>query len=197
MKAFPKTPPILETQRLKIRIIQEGDASQISKLANDYDVVKYLTSLPHPYTIDVALDWIETSQNGYKENKLISFGIIEKNENVLIGIVGLDANEKNNHGTLGYWLGQEYWSKGYAAEATRTVLQFGFETLEFHRICCGHFHKNPASGKVMQKIGMTYEGTRRQHIKKGDEYLDVVDYGILREDYHGILSATSSSPIKL
>ena len=84
---------------------------------------------------------------------------------------------------MGYWIGKPYWTKGYASESTRALLQYGFDTLGLNRIFAHHMTKNPQSGRVMQKIGMTYEGTLPQHIRKGDDFEDLTLYGITRNQY--------------
>jgi [ribosomal protein S5]-alanine N-acetyltransferase len=84
---------------------------------------------------------------------------------------------------LGYWIGKDFWNKGYGTEAACAVLKYGFKVMGLHRIHAHHFGSNPASGKIMQKLGMTYEGTKRQHIKKWDKFEDAVVYGILKNEF--------------
>ena len=79
-----------------------------------------------------------------------------------------------------------YWGLGYATEAAAVVVRFGFETLALNRIFAMHFSRNPASGRVLQKIGMRHEGTLRQHLKKWDEYVDLECYAILRNDFQSL-----------
>ena len=76
-----------------------------------------------------------------------------------------------------------YWNRGYATEAARAMLTFGFEVLELNRIFAEYYARNPASGRVMQKIGMTHEGMLRQHMFKDDRFEDSVVYGILRSEW--------------
>ena len=90
---------------------------------------------------------------------------------------------EHDHAELGYWIGVPYWGAGYATEGARAVMQFGFETLSLNRIFASHFSRNPASGRVLQKIGMRYEGTLRRHLKKWDEYIDLECYGVLRSEF--------------
>ncbi|NEP60397.1 MAG: GNAT family N-acetyltransferase, partial [Symploca sp. SIO2G7] len=90
---------------------------------------------------------------------------------------------ENANAELGYWIGVLYWSKGYCTEAAKAVVQYGFEVIGLHRIQAAHFPHNPASGRVMQKIGMSYEGYRRQHILKWGKFEDLELYGILKSDW--------------
>lgn len=183
MQNFPK----LQTQRLKLRELQKDDAKAIAQLANDKNVSRYLSSMPYPYTIEDAKEFMQSSKSDYTKGEKIDFKIIEKSSDKFIGMVGLDISVRHNHGTIGYWLGKEYWSNGYIPEAAATVLEFGFEVLKLHRISSHHLHPNPASGKVLQKIGLKYEGRRCEHFKKDEEYFDILDYGILRRDYQLII----------
>jgi RimJ/RimL family protein N-acetyltransferase len=80
-------------------------------------------------------------------------------------------------------MGVPFWNHGYCSEAARALVTYGFEQMGLHRIYAFHFARNPASGRVMQKAGMTCEGTLRQHVKKWERYEDLVAYGILRSEY--------------
>ena len=92
-------------------------------------------------------------------------------------------DKQNNSAELGYWIGKPYWNSGYATEASRAVLKYGFEVLGLNRIHASHFRRNPASGRIMEKIGMKYEGCLRQHFKKWGKFEDLETYGILRSEY--------------
>jgi RimJ/RimL family protein N-acetyltransferase len=91
---------------------------------------------------------------------------------------------------MGYWLGVPHWNQGYMTEAARRVIQFGFEQQDLHRMVACHFTINPASGRVMVKAGMTYEGILRQHVRKAEQFFDLACYGILRSEF----SASGSAP---
>ena len=83
---------------------------------------------------------------------------------------------------MGYWIGVPYWNKGYCSEAAKALIGYGFDELGLNRVFAEHMVRNPASGRVMEKAGMTYEGTLRQHVKKWDRYEDLKVYGILRTE---------------
>ena len=76
-----------------------------------------------------------------------------------------------------------YWGKGYATEAAREMLGYGFESLGLHRIFATCFPHNPASGRILKKIGMQYEGCQRQHLLKWGQFVDSELYGILRREW--------------
>ncbi len=94
---------------------------------------------------------------------------------------------------MGYWIGKPYWNKGFGSEAAKAMLKYGFEKLGLHRINAHHFKRNQASGRILQKIGMSYEGCLRHHIKKWDKYEDIECYGIIDEEYFKKKSSSNKS----
>lgn len=92
-------------------------------------------------------------------------------------------NEPHRKAEIGYWIGRPYWGQGYATESARAILAFAFNDLGLNKVFAKFFMSNPASGKVMQKIAMTHEGTLRQEVCKWGEFLDVGVYSILRSEY--------------
>lgn len=101
----------------------------------------------------------------------------------LIGAIGLQFHVQNRAAELGYWVAVPQWNKGYGTEAAKALVAYGFETLKLHRIFARHMTNNPASGRIMQKIGMTYEGTQRQAVRRFGHFVDLALYGILRDEY--------------
>jgi [ribosomal protein S5]-alanine N-acetyltransferase len=98
--------------------------------------------------------------------------------------------EKGNQAELGYWIGKPYWGHGYCTEAAQAVLRYAFSDLAPVRVHASHFTRNPASGRVMQKIGMRHEGCRRQHVKKWDKTEDLEVYGILKLEWETAANRT-------
>jgi RimJ/RimL family protein N-acetyltransferase len=97
--------------------------------------------------------------------------------------VGLHIAEAHRRAELGYWIGVPFWGRGYATEAARAAVAFGFETLRLNRIYAHHFAGNTASQRVLEKIGMRHEGRSRQHIQKWDRFVDLENYALLAEDF--------------
>ena len=183
MQPLPNPQPELTTERLLLRALREEDAPSLARTANDHNIAKYLSSMPHPYTLEDAKEFVISRAKAYAEGDAAEFAIFEKGSEAFVGMIGLDLNAKDNHATAGYWLGKTFWGKGYATEALREIIRFGFERLGLHRIASHHFHNNPASGKVMQKAGMKQEGRRVEHFYKEGEYLDILDYGLLAREW--------------
>jgi [ribosomal protein S5]-alanine N-acetyltransferase len=182
----------LETRRLILRCLELNDATIIRKLAGHPDIAATTLTIPHPYSLEEAVDFINYARRAVESDESYNLAITRRAEGDLIGCIGLSAGDRHRRAEMGYWMSVKHWGQGYTTEAARRVLQFGFETLDLNRIYATHFAGNPASGRVMQKIGMIYEGTLRQHIIKNGQPLDIVYYGILRSEYEGIKTVTGS-----
>lgn len=181
---------MLETERLILRPPELDEATRIQELADDPDVAGMVSPMPFPYTLESAESWIRSVHAEIDAGEAYPFVIVRKTDNLLIGAVEVGNEVRHQRGEMGYWLGKAYWGAGYASEAARRVVQFGFEVVGLNRIFATHYAHNPASGRVMQKIGMSYEGTMRGHIVKWDKSVDLLIYAILRSEW---LSASRAS----
>ena len=175
--------PTTSSDRLILRPFTLADAPDIHRMVADRDIASTTLLIPHPYEDGMAEEWIGTHQSQFEWGEQIIFAIVLRADGSLLGNITLRINQSDEHGELGYWIGKPYWSMGYATEATQAVIRYGFEVLGLQRIFAGHFTRNPASGRVMQKAGMTYEGCFRKHHKKWDVFEDLAYYGIIRGDY--------------
>jgi len=178
------TRPELYTKRLHLRPFRLDDAPVVQKLAGDIAIAEKTTNIPHPYEDGMAEEWISTHKELYDRGELANFAITSRDKGDLIGAIGLIIDQPHDKAELGYWIGKPYWDLGYCTEAAEAVVKFGFERLQLNRIHASHFAHNPASGRVMEKIGMTYEGTLRQHVKKWDKYIDLKIYSLLRSEFN-------------
>lgn len=178
-----KERPSLQTERLILRPFSLADTADVQRLAGDREVASTTLNIPHPYEDGLAEQWIGTHQEQFEQGREVVFAVVLHSERVLIGAIGLVINQHQERAELGYWVGKPYWNRGYGTEAARAVLQYGFEVLQLRRIHASHLKRNPASGRVMQKIGMTYEGCSRQHVKKWGIFEDLERYGILKSEY--------------
>jgi len=180
-----KAPRPLRTQRLLLRALRLADAPRIRRLAGDRAVASTTLRIPHPYEKGMAEQWIQAQRERCQKGREIRFAIVLRSRNLLIGVIGLRVTASHARGELGYWIGKPYWRRGYATEAAAAVLRYGFDTLGLNRICAYHFRRNPASGRVLRKLGMTPEAILRQHILKWGSFEDLAGYGILRSEYRG------------
>ncbi|MBI5931428.1 MAG: GNAT family N-acetyltransferase [Chloroflexi bacterium] len=175
--------PVITTERLILRSFTLDDASELARVINAPEIATMTLNIPYPYPAQMAVDWINGLEERYLSGANVNFAITLRSTGEMGGSIGLVINPRHQHAEMGYWLAVPLWGKGYVTEAARACLEFGFETLGLHRIFAGHYARNPASGRVMQKMGMTYEGTFRQHLLKDGVFEDNVVYGILREDW--------------
>lgn len=175
--------PTLETPRLILRPFTLADAPDVQRLAGARDVAFTTLNIPHPYEDGMAEAWIRTHQPAFEEGTVITFAITERHSWALCGAIGLSISVPHHHAEIGYWIGRPYWNQGYCTEAATGVLRYGFEELALHRIFARHMRRNPVSGRVVQKIGMTYEGRLREHYSKWGAFEDIEMYGVLREEW--------------
>lgn len=175
--------PILETERLILRPFKLSDADTVEKLAGDKQIASTTLNIPHPYPKGGAKEWITTHESKYNKGKRVVYAITLKKSGKLVGCISLAINVDHNQAELGYWVGVQYWNKGYCSEAGMALLEYGFETMKLNRIHACYLSRNPASGRVMDKLGMRHEGTRRQHVRKWGVYEDLELKGMLRSDW--------------
>jgi RimJ/RimL family protein N-acetyltransferase len=175
--------PTLTTERLTLRPFRPSDAPEVVRLASDFKIADTTRNIPHPYPPDVAERWIASHAPRFEAGTLATFAIVRSADATLLGAVGLVIERDDRRAELGYWLGVPYWKAGYMTEAARALVGCGFAQLELHRILATHITRNPASGRVMQKIGMRYEGTLREHVLKWGTFEDLAQYAILRAEW--------------
>lgn len=181
--AIASVPPTLRTARLILDDFGPDDAAELQRLAGDRQIADTTLAIPHPYEMDHALAWIGNQRKESARGRAANFAIRRSAGSSVIGSAGLrDIDPEHLQAELGFWIGKEWWGKGYASEAAAAVIRFGFETLGLNRICAHHMLRNPAAGKVLQRVGMQREGLLRQRVRKWGIYEDVVSYAILRDD---------------
>jgi [ribosomal protein S5]-alanine N-acetyltransferase len=179
-----KNRPTLETERLVLRPFALSDAPRVQLLAGDRAVAATTKVIPHPYEDGMAEAWIGLHQERFDRGEDTVFAIVLKASGELIGAIGLVLKLEQEKAELGYWIGKPFWGRGYCTEAGRAVLRYAFTELRLHRVHAYHFSNNPASGRVMQKLGMRHEGCLRQHLKKWGEFFDAEAYGILGSEFY-------------
>jgi ribosomal-protein-alanine N-acetyltransferase len=175
--------PMLETRRLILRPFTLLDAPAVKRLAGDRRVADTTLNIPHPYEDGMAEGWISTHQGAFERGDSVTWAIVRRQDEALIGAIGLRIEEAFDRAEMGYWVGVPYWNKGYCTEAARAVAGYVFGQRGLNRLHATHLARNPASGRVMQKLGMIYEGTLRQHVKKWGAYEDLLCYGLLRGEW--------------
>ena len=176
----------IQTARLKLRkFIVDDTKAMFENWANDERVTRYLTWHPHQSpeeTRQLLALWCAAYEKSEYYNWVI------EHEGAPIGNISVvRLSEKCEYAELGYCMGYAYWNKGLMTEAVRAVIDFLFAQVSVNRVGIWHAVKNPASGRVAQKCGLTYEGTKREYFKSTNgEFLDISYCGILRKDYEAI-----------
>lgn len=184
--------PTLVTTRLILRPFTLDDAPTVKELVGEWEIAETTGSIPHPYEQEMAEGWISTHQEFFDKGEAVSLAITLKPEGTLAGTIGIHLNNTHRLAEMGYWIGKPYWNQGYCTEAAREMLRYAFEELGLNRVQAQHMTKNPASGRVMQKIGMKYEGTLRQSLFRWGKFEDAAMYSMLQEE-HGAFAPADSS----
>ena len=136
----------------------------------------------HPYPEGAAAEWIAGCAARLAEDHSVSFSILEQDGGGLVGEVSLRFDWAHHRAVLGYWFGVPFWNRGYATEAVRAMIGYGFDEIGLHRIEASYFAYNPASGRVMEKAGMRYEGRYRDDAWRDGVPHDTIQYAILESD---------------
>lgn len=173
--------PEITTERLLLRQFTQSDAPSVQKLAGDEAIAATALNIPHPFEDGMAEEWIATHQPDWEAGKAANFAIVLRQKPILVGAVGLSLNSANEEAELGYWIGKPYWGQGYASEAASAAIEFGFETLKLDRIYATCLRRNIASAKVLQKLGMTQEGSQKQRVFHRGQFEELELYSLVKE----------------
>ena len=174
-------PPVLETDRLLLRKTSLSDAEDLFEYASDPEVARHTTWQAHE-SIEDTKGFLDSVMDQYRNRQVAPWGVIHKEDKRLIGTCGFVYWDlHNSRAEIAYALSRKYWGKGYMTEAVREVIAFGFGTMELNRIEARCKIENIASARVMEKVGMKFEGVLRQHMFAKGTYHDLKVYSILRK----------------
>lgn len=175
--------PILRTDRLILRPMQVSDAEDMFRYARREDVTTYLLWSPHP-SRQYTEDYLRYIQRRYALGEFYDWAVVERESGKMIGTCGFTRFDfPHNAGEIGYVLNPDYHGKGYGTEAALRVLRFGFEKLDLHRIEAKFMQGNAASLHVMEKLGMTLEGYRRDGMYVKNVYRTIGVCSILKNEF--------------
>lgn len=175
----------IETEKLILRRFKIEDVEGVyNSWVTDCKVTKFLSWLPHE-NIELTRSYIATWIDEYNDDNRYNWIIELKDEKKVIGnILAVRINESNYSCEMAYAISSKYWNKGITTEALKGVIDYFFREVGFNRIVALYNVNNGASGRVMAKNNMKYEGTFRQDgVSKEQEFYDLVQYAILKEDY--------------
>lgn len=169
--------PLIHTERLKLRKLQVEDFPSLVKYANNKAVGDNIVNIPYPFREPDAAFRLSSVSQGFKNRNRFCFAIELKERNEIIGEITINLmDSKNNHAQLAYWVGEPFWKNGYATEAAKAIINFGFEKLNQELIYADAYSENIGSQKVMTKNGM------KKHTENGNIYL----YKITKEEFQSL-----------
>ncbi len=177
-----ETFPELESERLFFRAYKKEDAKTLLNLRSHKDVSKYMdTTIPKH--IEDTEKRIEGYRNAFIENNGITWAIIEKSSNMLIGDFGIwRINRQNSRGEIGYILHPDFWRKGYMSEAINTLIRFGLNDLNLHSYEANVNTENENSKALLLKFGFKLEAHFRENFYYDGQFLDSEIYCLLKSD---------------
>ena len=168
-----------------------SDASELQQLIGDYEVSKTLLVVPYPYVDGEAEKFIASVTADRAGQASVHWAITLAGS--MIGGAGVGISEATRSGTVGYWLGRDYWGQGYMTEALRAILRYCFERRGLKSVLACHFASNPASGRVMTKAGMTQSHVCQRAYETKEGIQDAVHYQITVDQWRKIESLASNS----
>ncbi|MEK4973413.1 GNAT family protein [Niallia sp. FSL R7-0648] len=178
--------PKLETERLILRKVTLEDVEDMYYYGTNEDVSKYVTWKTHK-TLSDTREYIEFILSQYENKKIAPWGIEYKENGKFIGTIDFVSWQlKHNIAEIGYVISQDYWGKGIAPEAANEVIKFGFNNMDLVRIQARCDVENIGSARVMEKVGMTFEGVIRKGIFVKGKHQDIKMYSILKEERSSI-----------
>lgn len=173
----------IATDRLYIRKFKLEDTYDFYEMMSSKKVTKYLSGGIN--SLDKARKFLKKQISRYEIGKKLSFAIILKESNNLIGNIVLELDDENSSIEISYVLNDSYWNKGYTTEIVQNIINIIFTKLDFNRIYAGIISDNVASIRVLEKCKMKYEGKLKQakYDKKTNKYNDYIYYAILKDEY--------------
>lgn len=185
--------PTLETERLTLRGMRVSDAEDMFAYAQQEPVTRYLTWTPHP-NVKHTKDYLTYVGQRYRTGDFFDWAVICKEDGHMIGTCGFTTFDfTSDSAEIGYVLNPAYHGRGLATEAVREVIRFGFEELSLHRIEAKFMKENTRSQRLMERVGMQFEGYAREAMKVKGEYRTIGRCGILRSEWREFTSSASSS----
>ncbi|WP_085524038.1 GNAT family N-acetyltransferase [Tuberibacillus sp. Marseille-P3662] len=176
--------PTLETDRLLLRKLSLNDLDDIFEFSSDPEVAHHMTWEINKSKDETLNHFIKIVIDGYEKGQSAEWALVLKESHKVIGTCSfVDWSNEHKKAELGYVLNKNYWGHGFASEAIKALIRYGFEVIHLNRIEGGCDTDNIGSEKVMLKVGMTFEGTLRQNEFIKGEFRDTKVFSILREDF--------------
>ena len=182
------------TERLIIREYHKRDLDDFLSVIRQPQVYATTYGIPLSYSKARGKWWFKVIRYNRHHHMAYEYAVFLRDSGRYIGNVGLiNMDHTHHHADISYYMDHAVTGQGYATEAAAAMLQYGFLTLGFHKINGVCMHKNGASRRVMEKIGMRYEGTLREDLYKDGVYYDPDRLSILDEEYYTLCKAKKTS----
>jgi len=186
---MPIIVPEIVTERLRLRPLEVADASEVVRLVDDFEVARYTATIPYPYDMKMALDFIATPEAAPDAasrfiddpEAALVLAIARKDNDQLLGCVGLQKTPEGPE--LGYWVGREHWRQGYASEAAGRLVRLAFENFALPELIASAVTVNDASHRVLEKIGFSVCGTGEIHSRAQNCHMPVIHRRLKRNDW--------------
>lgn len=175
--------PHLFTPRLVLKPLHKAQAETLRLLASEPLIAENTATVPVPYTLDVAHAFIEAQEENYRSGASLALGTHLRETGELIGVTSIRFAPRHHSGLLGGWTAAGQRERGYAAESACGLMHFCFTALALYRIGGQCFSRNKASARVMEKIGLAYEGRLQGAFLKNGVYEDMSLFGVVRSDW--------------
>jgi ribosomal-protein-alanine N-acetyltransferase len=173
----------MRSARLLLDSLSAADAAALVALAGDSAIADTTISVPHPLDERVAREWLAALAQAMALGSAEHYAVREAAGAPLVGMVSLRGIDREHEEVeLSFWIGRPFWGRGYATEAAGAAVDRAFDVLGLNRIVAHHMVRNPASGRVLGRLGFRQEGLLRDRVKKWGVYEDVVLMALLRRD---------------
>jgi RimJ/RimL family protein N-acetyltransferase len=176
------------TQRLTMRPIEPRDAEAIWPYVSDPDTSRFMSWNPHR-SIEETRAFIADVRRRMDDGATFAWIVEERESGAVCGIVSLIGILRTHRALrydkaeLAYWIGKPFQQRGYATEACKAALEYGFETLNLHKVTVAHARENEASKNLILRLGFREVGVEYQHFSKNGHWIDHVIYELLRSDH--------------
>jgi [ribosomal protein S5]-alanine N-acetyltransferase len=175
--------PLLETPRLLLRELSIDDTQAVFRIRSDYQVTRYNTG-PAYERLEQAQDLIEAIRTGYADGTELRWGITLKPNPMVIGMCGFNYWVRHDcRASIGYDLAWAYWGQGIMSEAVGKMVDFGFQRMNLNRIEADADERNPASARVLEKIGFQLEGVQQEQFYEDGAFHNLRLFSLLRREY--------------
>lgn len=175
--------PTIETPRMRLRWMTEGDVDALYRIFSDPDVMRYWGAPPLADR-EAAAALLAEIQENFRRRSAMKWGVAESGTDRVIGTVTLfNLNLDNRRAEIGYGLDRDFWRKGYMNEALQALLSFAFNVLDLHRLEADVDPRNVGSIRSLEKLGFQREGYLRERWHVNGEIQDAYFYGLLRPEW--------------